>query len=381
METKNGITILEKVANEHSFLHNMCGGTFLKAIYDLYVTTEGVMDNEVAKSFLQLFADVNDIDWKDAVEYLYYIMTEAFPKFYEENSICMKWESISSESNDAYGNFLKIKDNKKYASKQLFELFCARANINVEDCIREFVMDAYGWKRVIKALAMYVIEEYLSVEDRFEDMDEVGTNTEVDDSKIPQSRIKDIEESTTNVDGSSMYSVATEEQNKDSAIETLEESISMSELQGEAITSEIIPSSEVLGKYGMKAEKAICIDDGTSKILYSRKDMSTELGICYGCITNFYRGQRCYCKSKKNGKKYKFERMLPKKQEKTLMVDATTKEIVKYYTNTTDASREWGIDYNRLQGVLGNKTSEHHLIDGYEWWKESDYAKQYKKVT
>lgn len=63
------------------------------------------------------------------------------------------------------------------------------------------------------------------------------------------------------------------------------------------------------------------------------------------------------------------------------MVDATTKEIVKYYTNTTDASREWGIDYNRLQGVLGNKTSEHHLIDGYEWWKESDYAKQYKKVT
>ena len=36
----------------------MCGGTFLKAIYDLYVTTEGVMDNEVAKSFLQLFADV-----------------------------------------------------------------------------------------------------------------------------------------------------------------------------------------------------------------------------------------------------------------------------------------------------------------------------------
>ena len=301
METKNGITILEKVANEHSFLHNMCGGTFLKAIYDLYVTTEGVMDNEVAKSFLQLFADVNDIDWKDAVEYLYYIMTEAFPKFYEENSICMKWESISSESNDAYGNFLKIKDNKKYASKQLFELFCARANINVEDCIREFVMDAYGWKRVIKALAMYVIEEYLSVEDRFEDMDEVGTNTEVDDSKIPQSRIKDIEESTTNVDGSSMYSVATEEQNKDSAIETLEESISMSEQQGEAITSEIIPSSEVLGKYGMKAEKAICIDDGTSKIFYSRKDMSTELGICYGCITNFYRGQRCYCKSKKNG--------------------------------------------------------------------------------
>ena len=381
MERNKVLTILEKVANEHSYLHNMCGGAFLKAIYDLYITTEGVMDNKVAKSFLQLFADVNDIDWNYAVEYLYYMMTEAFPSFYEENSFFLKWDSLSSESNDAYGKFLKIKDNKKYASKQLFELFCARANINVEDCIREFVMDAYGWQRVIKALAMYVIEEYLSVEERYEDMDEVANNKEVDDSETPQLEVMDIEESSTNVDGTSMYSVTAEGQKKNSSIETLEESVAMSEQQYEAITSKIILSSEVLEKYGMKAEKAICIDDGTSKIFYSRKDMSTELGICYGCITNFYRGQRCYCKSKKNGKKYKFERMLPKKQEKTLMIDAITKKILRSYKNTIDASREWDINYNILQCVLGNKTPEHHFIEGYEWWKESDYIKQYKEVA
>lgn len=379
MEKNKVLTILEKVANEHSYLHNMCGGAFLKAIYDLYITTEGVMDNKVAKSFLQLFADVNDIDWNYAVEYLYYMMTEAFPSFFEENSICLKWDSLSSESNDAYGKFLKIKDNKKYASKQLFKLFCARANINVEDCIREFVMDAYGWQRVIKALAMYVIEEYLSVEERYEDMDEVVNNTEVVDSETPQLEVMDIEKNSTNVDGTSMYSVAAEEKKKDSSIEILEESIP--EQQDDTITSETIPSSEVLEKYGMKAEKAICIDDGTSKIFYSRKEMSSELGICYGGITNFYRGQRGFCISKKDGKKYKFERIVPKKQEKTLMVDATTKKVLRSYNNTIDASREWDINYNRLQCVLGNKTPEHHFIEGYEWWKESDYIKQYKEVA
>lgn len=367
MNTIKVHTILKKVANEHSSLHNICGGEFLRAINDLYITTEGMMDNEVAKSCLQYFADVNNIDWKDAVEYLYYIMAEAFPKFFEDNSVGLDWTTLYAESNDAYGKFLQIKGNEKYASKRLFELFCARANLNVEDCIRESVMDAYGWKRVIKALSMYVIEEYLSVEERYENIDEAANNTEVEDDEIPQSELMDVEETSTEPYESSVSSIGIVE---DSKLEA--------ELQDETKTSEINQLSEVLEKYGNKAEKAICIDDDTEQIFRSRKEMSMILEIKYGSITNFYRGQREYCKSKKNGKKYKFERIFPKEQEKTLMVDAKTKEIVKSYKKTTEASQEWGINYDRLQGVLGNKTSDHHIIDGYEWWRESDFYRHYK---
>lgn len=333
-------TILDKVANEHTYLHNICGYGFLKAMYDLFHTTDGDMDNDCAKSFMKFFAEMNDIQWEDAVEYLYYIMVEAIPKFYENNSGDLDWSSINPESNYAYKKFLEIKGNEKYAGKALFELFCKRANIDMEDSVREAVIDAYGWKRVLKTIVTFVIEEYLSVEERYEESEVLPYEDVVSDE-----------------------------------IETPSESVK----EHKDVGSVEVAITDELGKYGKKAVKAICIEDGTELVFSTRTEMAKELGIGYGCITNCLRGQRNSCRSKKDGKKYKFERLgKNKKHGKTLMVDSATKKIVRTYSKATDASKEWGINYDKLQGILKNATPEHHLYEGYEWWRESDYNKQYK---
>lgn len=351
-------TILEKVANEHTYLHTICGGDFLKAIYDLFNCTEGVMDNECAKSFLQLFAEVNDIMWEDAVEYLYYIMEEAFPKFSNKNNenLDIDWVGLCSDKDSVIGKFLRIKGNEKYASKRLIELFCNRASIDIEDFLKESVMDAYGWKRVIKAVVMYVIEEYLSVEERYEDVELVES-----------------EEATAEESELSIPSPVDVETKESPILVEETESFEVTELP---MVDVAITPSEESEVYGKKAVKAICLDDGTETTYKSISEVAKALGIKPCTVSNFKRGKKEYCRSKTTKKKYKFE-FFDEEKGKILMVEPSTKEVLETYNKATDASRVWGINYDTLQGKLKNKNPEFHKLDGYEWWREKDYFEQY----
>lgn len=340
-------TILNKIANEYDHLHCICGKGFLKAIYDLYYITEGLMDDADAKSFLQLFADANDIMWSDAVEYLYCIMKESLPNFYEKNSVGLDWDVICPKGNDAYSKFLSIKGNQKYASKPLFELFCRRANIDVECCVRESVMDAYGWCRVISTIVLFVIEEYISVEERYENASDV---------------ISDVDE----VDAKAEIMEAEEHPSK--------------EEQKDANSREKdLTAKEIREMYGKRAVKAICLDDGSLRYYKSIGDVAKDFGIKSCTVSNFKKGKG-YCRNKKNKKKYIFE-FFEEDYGKTLMVDTHTKEIIDSYNKITDACKKWGFKYDKLHSVLSNKTSEHHLYQGYEWWREFDYNQKYKVAS
>ena len=348
-------TILDKVANEHTYLHSLCGGQFLKAIYDLFNCTEGVMDNDCAKSFLQLFAEVNDIMWEDAVEYLYFIMEEAFPKFCNNNNEDLDWVKLCSNNSNDMGKFMKIKGNEKYASKRLLELFCKRASIDVEDFLKESIMDAYGWKRVIKAVVMYVIEEYISVEERYMDA-ELVESEETTAKEAELSTPLPVEEETTE------SPILVEE------AETFEDT----ELPMADVATATSEDSEV---YGKKAVKAICLDDGTETIFKSISEVAKAFGIDSSTVSNFKRG-KTYCKNKKNKKKYKFV-FFDEDKGRILMVEPSTKEILESYNKATEASRKWELNYDALQGKLKNKNPEFHLLGGYEWWREKDYNEQY----
>lgn len=351
-------TILEKVANEHTYLHTICGGDFLKAIYDLFNCTEGVMDNECAKSFLQLFAEVNDIMWEDAVEYLYYIMEEAFPKFSNNNkeNLDIDWVGLRSDKDSVIGKFLRIKGNEKYASKRLIELFCKRASIDIEDFLKESVMDAYGWKRVIKAVVMYVIEEYLSVEERYEDVELVES-----------------EESTAEESELSIPSPVDVETKESPILVEETESFEVTELP---MVDVAITPSEESEVYGKKAVKAVCLDDGTETMFKSIGEVAKVLGIKSCTVSNFKKGKKEYCRSKITKKKYKFV-FFDEDKGKILMVEPSTKEVLESYSKATDASRKWGLNYDTLQGKLKCKCPESHFLDGYEWWREKDYKEQY----
>lgn len=330
------ITILDKVANEYAYLHCLCGGDFLKAIYDLFNCTEGVMDNECAKSFLQCFAETNNILWKDAVSYLYYMMKEAFPKFSEFNREDLDWSKLCcSESDSDMGKFMKIAGNEKYASKKLYETFCKRANIDTDDCVKESVIDAYGWKRVVHGLVLYVIEEHLSVEERYEDADLEETET---------------------------FEIAEPP---------------MTEVTADVVAEVDTAPTEQIVEYGKRAVKAICLDDGTEVIYKSISEVAKALGIKSCTVSNFKRGKKEYCRGKTTKKKYKFE-FFDGDKGKILMVEPKTKEIVASYNKATEASKKWGLSYDTLQGKLKNRNPEFHELSGYEWWREKDYYKLYK---
>lgn len=356
---KHTNTILDKVANEHTYLHSLCGGDFLKAIYDLFNCTEGVMDSECAKSFLQCFAEANNILWEDAVAYLYYIMKEAFPKFSKFNKEDLDWSKLCLECEGDMGKFMKIAGNEKYASKKLYETFCKRAHIDIEDCVKESVMDAYGWKRVIIGLGIYVIEEYLSVEERYEDGD-----------------LEEAEESPT-IESELSISLPTEEPFDSSVLDEDTETFETSEPPMVEVAADVttIPT-EGLVAYGKKAVKAVCLDDGTETIYKSISEVAKALGIKPCTVSNFKGGKKEYCRSKATKKKYKFE-FFDEGKGKILMVEPSTKKILETYNKATDVSKVWGINYDTLQGKLKNKNPEFHQLDGYEWWREKDYFEQY----
>lgn len=344
---EKGNTVLERVASRCDYLHALCGGEFLKAIYDLVNVTEGKVGEDVAKDFIQFFAEENEIQWEDAVEYLYQIMVEAKPDFCENFSSMLDWKNICLSDKAVAGEFVNIKGNEKYASKRLYELFCKRAGMDREMSTSEFLLDAYGWNNVAWLLVNFVIEEYLLVEERYEETEVAATTVEdeVEDTEC-------LETSTPEV---------TEEEPE------------------EVAPTELVAKEETITTYGERAVKAICISDGTTHIFNSRNEVAKALAISYGNITNAIRGQRKSCISKKDKKKYRFELLFPKKAKTvTLMVDAATKKVLKRYDKATDASREWDLNYDRLQGTLKNKTPEHHLLEGYEWWTESDYNKYYQ---
>lgn len=359
---KHTNTILDKVANEHNYLESDWWDGFLKAIYDLYYTTEGVLGgNDCAKSLVHLFAEKNDIPWEFAVKHLYCYIREVVGDFYERYSKKIDWVKLCSDEKHTVGKFIKIKGNEKYASRELFEQFCKRDQIDIEDYVCESLLDSYGWTHVVWIIVFNVIEEYLSVEERYENIE--------DDSQENEPEIANMGHLDTKTE---VFEIVTsiEEEYSESSEEATE--VTVKEIE----TSETIPSTEDGKVYGKKAVKAICLDDGIETIYKSISEVAKALGIKPCTVSNFKSGKKEYCRSKTTKKKYKFE-FFDEDKGKILMVEPSTKKILETYNKATDVSRVWGINYDTLQGKLKNKNPEFHQLDGYEWWRECDYKKQY----
>jgi len=179
--------IVRKLENEYPVLNSVIDGTFfLKEVYNTYYNALGghVKNSQASKELLGSLSEENDMRWEDIVTYLYIMLENYIPGFYQKYYESLDWEGIC-KSDEKINKFLKTYKPNWKNYKRLYKLVLLNEGKKEEDFLMEYILESYGWDNVVKD-SICLFEEYLRT-----DSEEVSqelnlvecTPTDIEDSE------------------------------------------------------------------------------------------------------------------------------------------------------------------------------------------------------
>lgn len=353
-------SIISKVQDKYPGIEeNVCGMAFIQKVNEFYDVVDKVNNSKAGLLFMKSIALGLGITWSVLVEYIYYLVKEKNPSLYEQYELRLDYQYVCQNLGGVFGKLLDKKSNSAFANKYLFDAVVANTEAVAEQWLYPFILEKYGWNKVMWDLVM-MYNQYMSEEERFCE----AMHKEDSEEVVPLVEEEPEEENTSSAEAEEVAEV---------------EEPKTTPKVAAAISPKKPISKEDLKGARSKAVIVLCLDDGTTQRFGNVSEASEALHIALVDIRKNIKGHTAHTGKGKGVRHYTFKYETPRIDKgKVFQIDPNTNEVVAAFNKVTDAEREYGFKPTRLYGVL--HTVSRHCA-GYQWMWEYEYKEKYPTMA